>query len=714
MKIFYKVVIAVFAILLSTQIMVCAGTNSSLKLTNIEQSWLNNHRNHTFILGVDPYSGIEYFNYNNKPTGYIFSLIDLFKKDLGLNIQLEASKPWGQVFSGLKKNTVDILFGANETSDRDKFMSFTTAVTKNPYAIITQKGSSINTIGDIDTRKVGFINDDIVIQLLPKIYKNISYEKHIYSSQQEAVDALLGGELDAFITSGGLTVYDFIYHHPQLKYAFKINTITSDMTFSTRKSDSILAGILNKEIQNIGPSKLKSLINNAEVSYNIKIMNLTKAELSWLKKDGKAIVGITKDYLPFDYYYKNEYKGISGEIIKEISRKTGIKFINYYSDFDTLSNKLKAGQIDILNIAKTKDRMKYILYPSPYSLERDIIIGRRDKPDARDIFGLEGKRVAVIKGFWHYELLKKNLTNVDIISTSNIEESMKLVHDGRADYLIENPTVARFYIAESGYYDLVERGTTSTDSYLYYGINMKKPELAGIINKVLPLMDIEELFRIGYEEVPHTDNNTSTKNLIFTILGLFTVLIMIIIWLIKLFKDLVKEKTTSALLREREHYLYTDALTDLKNRNYFHTKLKPQLDNMELPVGIIVCDINNLKIINDSLGHHSGDLLLALFGDILKASAPHGSHIFRMGGDEFLIIIENTNDSLVQSFIDQLQRNCRTRYTFSDSNIKIRADAAIGYAIRNSSDEDFDELMKIADTNMYKNKKQKKNLDLFL
>lgn len=206
-----------------------------------------------------------------------------------------------------------------------------------------------------------------------------------------------------------------------------------------------MINILNKEIEHLKGPLLTKIINIGEVEYHAKIMNLTPSEISWLKNDGKAVVGITKDYLPFDYYDNGEYKGISGQIIKEISQKTGIKFINQYSDFDDLSMKLKKGDIDILNIAKTEDRLKYLLYPRPYSTERDIIVGRKDSKDVRDIFGLEGKRVAVIKGFWHYEHLIKNLTTVNIIQTNSIRESLALVQKGKADYLIENPTVVRYY-----------------------------------------------------------------------------------------------------------------------------------------------------------------------------------------------------------------------------------------------------------------------------
>lgn len=508
---------------------------------------------------------------------------------------------------------------------------------------------------------------------------------------------------------GGPIVYDYIYRFPDLAYAFKIHNITSDMTFSTRKENKILANILDKEIKYLSSkNKLGELIDKSEIEYNIKIMNLTDKEIEWLKKDGKAVVGVTKDYLPFDYYENNIYKGISGEIIKEISKRTGIKFITSYGDFDSLYEKLTKGEIDVLNMAKTDERLKYAWYPRPYSLERDVIVGRKDSRDVRDIFGLEGKRVAVIKGFWHYEYLKKNLTNVNIIETNNIQESLTMVHKGKADYLIENPTVVRYYTEELQLYDLVEKGNTSADSCLYYGITKGKPELASIIDKVIPLMDIDELSKIGYEEVPHVANKEYDKKLILTIIGLGILLIIVILLVIKLIKDLIKERTETELLRQREHFLYIDTLTDVHNRNFFSRKIKDTIDYKPYPQAVIAADMNNLKAANDKYGHHVGDELLKLFADILKETCPKESLIFRMGGDEFQIILESFDENQVKKIIGDIKAATKERKIIISENEMIRPSAAYGYAIRWSPEKSFDELIKIADQRMYIDKNRHK------
>lgn len=721
MKLFYQGVVLLkyilrvcafiltFLTIISFRVSAVINIDNSIELTKEERQWLSQNKDRIFVLGIDPYSGIEYFKYKGEEKGYLIPLIDVMKKDLGLNFKLEASKGWGEVYSALQTGSVDILLGANETTERKEFMNFTRPINKNAYVIVAKKGNNIHTIGDIDKKTVGFMKGDIISSLIPSTYKNITYKQKKYYSQEEGIVALNNNEIDAFIMPGGPIVYDYIYRFPDLTYAFKIHNITSDMTFSTRKENKILSDILDKEIKYlIDKNKLAELIDKSEIEYNIKIMNLTDKEIDWLKKDGKAVVGVTKDYLPFDYYENNIYKGISGEIIKEISRKTGIKFVTSYGDFDSLYEKLTKGEIDVLNMAKTEERLKYAWYPRPYSLERDIIVGRKDSRDVRDIFGLEGKRVAVIKGFWHYEYLKKNLTNVNIIETENIQESLSMVHKGKADYLIENPTVIRYYTEELQLYDLMEKGITSADSCLYYGVAKGKPELASIIDKVIPLMDMDELSRVGYEEVPHVGNKEYYKKLIFIIIGLGILLIIVVLYVIKLIRDLIKERTESELLRQREHFLYIDTLTNVHNRNFFNRKIKDNIDQKQYPQTVIVADMNNLKTANDKYGHHIGDELLKLFADIIKETCPKESLIFRMGGDEFHIILESFDENRVKKIIGSIKEITEERNIIISENAIISPSASYGYAIRYSPEKSFDELIKIADERMYIDKNKRK------
>ena len=158
--------------------------------------------------------------------------------------------------------------------------------------------------------------------------------------------------------------------------------------------------------------------------------------------------------------------------------------------------------------------------------------------------------------------------------------------------------------------------------------------------------------------------------------------------------------------------LYTDTLTNVYNRNYYNDKVKDKLDTCEYPQTIIVSDINNLKTVNDNYGHLIGDELLKSFADILRQTFPDCQMILRMGGDEFHLILEKTNDEKVANDISVVKKIISEKRLTVDKNKTIKMSAAFGFATRNCSEENIDTIIALADKRMYENKKKIKNEDL--
>lgn len=147
-----------------------------------------------------------------------------------------------------------------------------------------------------------------------------------------------------------------------------------------------------------------------------------------------------------------------------------------------------------------------------------------------------------------------------------------------------------------------------------------------------------------------------------------------------------------------------DLLTGCYNRNAYHedTSRCKKLTNLLL----FVFDLNNLKYYNDKFGHDCGDQYITDAVHILRKIFSRHGKLYRIGGDEFCVLIDDHNTCDISHLISCLRKE-EAVYNASSRNIHLQI--ACGYAVFDSrTDADLDALQKRADQNMYENKKQLK------
>ncbi|PKM78678.1 MAG: hypothetical protein CVU90_01380 [Firmicutes bacterium HGW-Firmicutes-15] len=144
-----------------------------------------------------------------------------------------------------------------------------------------------------------------------------------------------------------------------------------------------------------------------------------------------------------------------------------------------------------------------------------------------------------------------------------------------------------------------------------------------------------------------------------------------------------------------------DFATGLYNRAYFSEEMH-RLDTGRChPVGLIMCDVDGLKMINDALGHISGDQLLMEVAKILRMGVREGDVVSRVGGDEFAIILPNSRLQDVERVVNRIRLLIEN---YNVSNLELPLSISIGFAIKNDRGSNMDEIFKEADDNMYKDK----------
>lgn len=167
-------------------------------------------------------------------------------------------------------------------------------------------------------------------------------------------------------------------------------------------------------------------------------------------------------------------------------------------------------------------------------------------------------------------------------------------------------------------------------------------------------------------------------------------------------RDATEQKYLEETMRQQSLF---DPLTGLKNRTFFQQQLQ-RIENESLNnIGIIVCDLDGLKLINDSMGHKVGDELLKATAKVLNNCFREDDFVARVGGDEFVILLRNTNRSKLEYLLQ------RVRLNLEKSNAEcpeLPLSLSLGFALSDDKNKGILELYKEADDNMYHEKFQKK------
>jgi diguanylate cyclase (GGDEF)-like protein/PAS domain S-box-containing protein len=158
--------------------------------------------------------------------------------------------------------------------------------------------------------------------------------------------------------------------------------------------------------------------------------------------------------------------------------------------------------------------------------------------------------------------------------------------------------------------------------------------------------------------------------------------------------------TERKLAEEQLRYMNLhDTLTGLYNRTFIEAEMKRLDTARQLPLGIIMGDLNGLKLINDTYGHPIGDQALQLAAEIIRKSCREDDIYARWGGDEFVIILPQTSASDAEKLCNRIIKNCQDIF-IEDVPVSV----ALGVACKEKADDLLYKVLQLAENNMYKNK----------
>lgn len=292
----------------------------------------------------------------------------------------------------------------------------------------------------------------------------------------------------------------------------------------------------------------------------------------------------------------------------------------------------------------------------------------------------------------------------------NIERSFKLITDYSNDLI--TITDAEGYVLYS---------SPSHETILKYD----KEELLGtyylnlIADHSIKILDAEEFFSSSGQNKFRTEFSLKTKDgsTIWTDTSITTVENTVDDQEEKWFVFVSREITDKRALEDQLKYMaFHDSLTGLPNRRLFQDDFPAFLSSVcsEYPsIGLLYIDGDNFKDINDQFGHEVGDQFLMHFAEKLHESVNYQYKVYRIGGDEFVILIDQVNDYIdnnsptIDNIVQSIQRTLCKGWVIEE--IAFTPTSSIGISIFPNDGITLDELLDNADQALYAAKKQGKN-----
>ena len=312
-------------------------------------------------------------------------------------------------------------------------------------------------------------------------------------------------------------------------------------------------------------------------------------------------------------------------------------------------------------------------------------------------------------------LIQLNDSNVDALAPEVLSYAEEIATP--AGYIFSNlRTREALRVSENKYRNLVERASDAIVIVQDYVIKFANPRIEDLLG-YLPeeIVDTEFLRHVEYEEIPSVVKRYNRRMTGEDEAPIYrtrlrhrdgsTIHVEINAGLVSFdgrSADMVMIRDVSDRVRFEQRMRYLgmhDQLTELYNRTYFEEELKRLDVDRQMPMSLVMADVNGLKLVNDAFGRQEGDSLLREVASMLRQHFREEDVIARWGGDEFIIILPNTDATTAEEICERLEE------AFSEEEFApVDISVSLGTATKESPEEDIQQVLRRAEERMYRSK----------
>ena len=630
---------------------------------------------------------------------------------------------WSELLDKLKKGEIDLMSDVSYSEERKKDMLFSSLPmgTEAYYVYITSNNTDISprNLSSLNGKRVGVGQGSIQKEMFIEWEKSHGINAEIVEMTCSEADSLklLGKNYDAFVT------VDIYGSNEKLVPAWKIGS--SSFYFVVTKSRPDLLEELNSALNRIQDENkyYDQQLHDKYLKSSETNKYLNSEEKEWLANHGKIRVGYQDNYLAF--CAKDPATGKLTGALKDYLDYAALAFENAHLEFEPVAyptasdaiEAMKRGEVDCVFPANLTDfdaeQLGILMSPALMTTEMDAVVRASEQ---KEFLRKDKIIVAVNEGNTNYDMfLADHYPKWERAYFKDTPAGLEAIAEGKADCVI---------ISSYRYSNISKQCEKLHLATVYTGVNMDyciavsegNSVLYSILSKIIGVVPngiVHSALTYYSTEDVKTSLGEIIKDNLFIILTVIAVILFVIVLL------LLHNIRANKMILEKEDQVkdlnrkaYVDPLTMVRNKsayNEYIKKLQDQLDRdevIDLAIGIFDC--NDLKSINDQYGHEKGDIYIKNACSMICKVFGH-SPVFRIGGDEFAIILMNSDFTNRDELVAQLDKKQEERNSVVKS-IWERVHIAHGIAVYDHElDDELGDTARRADKFMYDNKRKMKN-----
>lgn len=426
------------------------------------------------------------------------------------------------------------------------------------------------------------------------------------------------------------------------------------------------------------------------------------------------IYGADESFRPYEWFSdEGRLEGFQIELIREIGAVTGRRVTFVAGPWAKIKDRLVDGSIDVVSMFDQPVRREYADFSDPHSILASEIFIRVGTKPILSLAELNGKEVIQQAGALSTEYLRTQGIKFTSVQVKDQFEAMRLLSSGKHDCVITTQVGGRYALQTLKIQNITTSGKPILASNVAFAVRKGNRELLHLLNDGLAKLKAnggyEKIYQKWFGEGSRLQLSEmrQMQRVLFSALAVLILFAIAATLWVKMLRRAVALKTF-----ELQYLAEHDSLTGIYNRHYITTAIREAIQEYQAQptqrtFGILFIDLDRFKLVNDSLGHHIGDLVIKAVAFEILASIDNRCQVARWGGDEFVVLVRTVPDSAaLLKVAHKIAEKLKTPYTLSGKDMYIGA--SVGAVMVSLRYRTADQMLRDADNAMYRAKADKR------